>query len=49
MHENCLYVFGGKDDENYKLNDLWKFDLTALTWTELIPVGTNGVNSNQLL
>ena len=42
-------MFGGKDDENCKLNDLWTFDLTALTWTELTPVGANGVNSNQLL
>lgn len=33
IHENCLYVFGGKDDENAKLNDLWKFDMASLTWT----------------
>ena len=39
IHENCLYVFGGKDDDNMKLNDLWKFDLTSLAWTELIVQG----------
>ena len=27
LHEDQLYIFGGKDDENYKLNDFWKFDL----------------------
>jgi N-acetylneuraminic acid mutarotase len=21
-----MYIFGGKDDENNKLNDIWKFD-----------------------
>ena len=40
-------MFGGKDDDNYKLNDLWKFDLTSLTWTELVPAGANGVNSEE--
>ena len=43
MHENSLYIFGGKDDENAKLNDLWKFDMETLSWTELAAV--NGGNS----
>lgn len=30
-----MYVFGGKDDDNFKLNDLWKLDLQTYTWTEL--------------
>lgn len=35
LYENSIYIFGGKDDENFKLNDLWKFDLAARTWTNL--------------
>ena len=30
-----MLVFGGKNEENEKMNDLWKFDLTAKTWTKL--------------
>ena len=45
MHENCLYIFGGKDDENAKLNDLWKFDMETLTWTELVAVNGGGSSS----
>ena len=29
MHEGKLYVFGGKDDENKKLSDMWVFDFTT--------------------
>ena len=36
MINECLYVFGGKDDENEKLNDLWKFDINLRKWTQLI-------------
>lgn len=36
IHNGCLYIFGGKDDENEKLNDLWRFDIATRTWTELI-------------
>ena len=32
IYEGSMYIFGGKDDENSKLNDLWKFDLTTKTW-----------------
>ena len=35
LHNNCMYVFGGKDDDNGKLNDLWKFDLAANSWTNI--------------
>lgn len=34
-----MYIYGGKDDENLKLNDLWVFDLTTKKWTELHPTG----------
>jgi N-acetylneuraminic acid mutarotase len=33
-----MYVFGGKDDDNNKLNDLWKLDLPTNAWTEIKPV-----------
>jgi hypothetical protein len=28
-----LYVFGGHDEDNEKLSDLWKFDINSKTWT----------------
>jgi N-acetylneuraminic acid mutarotase len=34
-----MWVFGGKDDENRKLNDLWRLDLNTYTWTEINPNG----------
>ena len=36
MHEGDLFVFGGKDDDNQKLNDLWRFNMADRTWTQLI-------------
>ena len=36
LHDGNLYVFGGKDDSNKKLNDLWRFNLANKVWTELI-------------
>ena len=30
-----MYIFGGKDEENRKLNDLWKLDLISNKWTLL--------------
>lgn len=27
-----MYVFGGKDNEDNKLNDLWRFNLTTDAW-----------------
>ena len=32
VHGGAMWIFGGKDDDNQKLNDLWKFNLTARTW-----------------
>lgn len=34
IYNNSLYVFGGHDEDNEKLSDLWKFDITQKTWTE---------------
>lgn len=41
FHAGALYVFGGKDDENLKLNDMWKFDMTTRVWTELVTEDVN--------
>jgi hypothetical protein len=30
-----MYIFGGKDSENNKLNDLWKLDLSTYKWVEI--------------
>jgi hypothetical protein len=32
-YENFLVVFGGSDEENNKLNDLWTFDVKIRKWT----------------
>lgn len=29
VYENKLYIFGGQDDDNHKLDDLWTFDLAS--------------------
>lgn len=31
-----FYVYGGQDDENNKLGDVWEFDCASKTWTEVI-------------
>ena len=33
--KDYMYIFGGKDSNNKKLNDFWKFDFELLKWTEL--------------
>lgn len=35
IYNNCMYVFGGRDGENRKLNDLWRYDILAQTWSEI--------------
>ena len=32
---DCMYIFGGKDDENNKLSDTWKFNFNTLEWTQI--------------
>lgn len=34
-----MVIFGGKDDENNKMNDLWKFDVQTREWTEMQVAG----------
>ena len=35
VYNGKLYVFGGQDDDNNKLDDLWEFDLSTNTWREI--------------
>ena len=35
VKDNKMYVFGGKDFENNKLNDFWVFDIITGIWTEI--------------
>ena len=30
---DCMYIFGGKDEENNKLNDTWKFNFSTNQWS----------------
>ena len=31
-----MFVFGGKDDDNNKLNDTWKFNFNTCIWTQIV-------------
>ena len=35
IYSNCLYIFGGKDQDWNKLDDFWKFDINKQTWIEI--------------
>lgn len=37
LHGSNMYVFGGKDDDSNKLNDLWVFNYNDQIWEELKP------------
>ena len=30
LYKDGMYIFGGKNDENNKLDDLWEFNFTDL-------------------
>jgi len=34
-HKDNLYVFGGQDDDNNKLNDIWM--CSGFSWSKLTP------------
>ena len=34
-----MYVFGGKDSDSNKLNDLWAFNMKTAVWTKIVPEG----------
>lgn len=35
IYNNCMYIFGGRNNDNKKLNDLWKYDILKQVWTEI--------------
>ena len=35
IYKNCMYVFGGRNNDNKKLNDLWKYEILTQEWTEI--------------
>jgi len=37
VYQDKLYLFGGQDDDNNKLGDLWEYDFTQSKWNELTP------------
>ena len=37
--DGVMYVFGGKDCDSNKLNDLWALNLKSGAWARLNPVG----------
>lgn len=41
-----MYVFGGANEENNKMNDLWKFDLITNEWSE-VKTGGHGKPSDR--
>lgn len=32
-YEDELYSFAGQEEDNKKMNDVWKFDMTSQTWS----------------
>jgi len=35
LYQDQMIVFGGKDEENNKLNDVWVFDFVTSKWGEV--------------
>lgn len=33
LHNGALYTFGGQDDDNNKLDDVWMYDVANAAWT----------------
>lgn len=53
VYNGKMYIFGGQDDDNNKLNDLWEFDLESGLYKEIvlpadstIPVARSGHSAN---
>ena len=50
VHLNgCCYIYGGQDDDNNKLNDVWELNLASGAWTQIElgassyqPIGRSG-------
>lgn len=32
LYKDSMFVFGGKDEDNNKLNDIWEFNLNDYKW-----------------
>ena len=35
IYKNHMFIFGGRDQDNTKLNDVWKLNLETLEWKEI--------------
>jgi N-acetylneuraminic acid mutarotase len=35
VYKGHMYVFGGRNNENKKLNDIWKYDIKTREWQEI--------------
>jgi len=35
VYDQKMYVFGGQEDDNKKMNDLWCFDLQTNQWSQV--------------
>jgi hypothetical protein len=35
IYKGHMYIFGGRNNENKKLNDIWKFNLQSREWHEI--------------
>jgi N-acetylneuraminic acid mutarotase len=35
LYNGFMYIFGGRNNDNKKLNDLWKYDILKQEWTEI--------------
>jgi N-acetylneuraminic acid mutarotase len=44
LFEDKMYVYGGKNEENNKLNDFWSFDLTTFEWQRLADADNVGLS-----
>ena len=56
-YNNHIYLFGGRNDFNDKLNDTWEFDISAKKWTQIecedAPIGRSShsvvIQSNRMI
>lgn len=35
IFNNCMYIFGGRNNDNKKLNDIWKYEILKQEWTQI--------------
>jgi hypothetical protein len=40
IYQHSMVIFGGRDEDNEKLNDVWVFDLQSRQWKEEVPSGS---------